>query len=74
MELRWGFVGGLDVTEWEASPGGRLCRVTIHPLPRITRSGTIVQAIDEFGRLASVAEERGMVVSLETHHDGILSW
>ncbi len=53
--------------------GGRLCRVIIHPFPRVTRSGMIVQAIDEFGRLAKAAEQRGMVVGLETHHDGILS-
>lgn len=53
--------------------GGRLCRVIIHPFPRITRSGTVVQATDEFGRLAKEAERRGMVVGLETHHDGILS-
>lgn len=53
--------------------GGRLCRVIIHPFPRITRSGTVVQVTEELRRVAIAAEERGMVVGLETHHDGILS-
>jgi sugar phosphate isomerase/epimerase len=53
--------------------GARTTRIIIHPFPRITRSGMVVQAIDELGRVAKAAEERGMVVGLETHHDGILS-
>jgi sugar phosphate isomerase/epimerase len=53
--------------------GAHTTRIIIHPFPRITRSGMIVQAIDELGRVARAAEERGMVVGLETHHDGVLS-
>ena len=63
-------IAGLDRAQ---EAGARLCRIIIHPFPRITRSGTVVQAIDELGRVARAAEERGMVVGLETHHDGILS-
>lgn len=53
--------------------GVRTTRIIIHPFPRITRSGMVVQAIDELGRVARAAEQRGMVVGLETHHDGVLS-
>jgi len=63
-------IAALDVAE---ETGARICRIVIHPFPRITRSGMVVQAIDELGRVAQVAEARGVVVRLETHHDGILS-
>lgn len=63
-------IGGLEQVE---EAGGQLCRVIIHPFPRITRSGMVVQVTEELKRVAAAAEKRGMVVGLETHHDGILS-